>query len=84
LEPSQKRAQACVAERSGFVHTRAMNRLLFGDDLQWLRDKDFPKVQILAIEGLLSGTERVEPPLQMNPFAKPQRESKVEQQPEML
>jgi hypothetical protein len=47
-------------------------------------DKDFPKIQILTIEGLLSGQERVEAPPQMNPFAKAQWEGKAEQQPEML
>ena len=35
-------------------------------------DKDFPKIQILTIEGILSGTERVEAPPQINPFAKAQ------------
>ncbi len=47
-------------------------------------DKDFPMIQILTIEGLLSGKERVEAPPQMNPFAKAQREAKPEQQQEML
>ena len=47
-------------------------------------DKGFPKIQILTIEGLLSGKERVEAPPQMNPFAKAQREAKPEHQPEML
>jgi hypothetical protein len=39
-------------------------------------DKDYPKIQILTIEGLLSGKERVEAPPQLNPFAKAQREGK--------
>jgi site-specific DNA-methyltransferase (adenine-specific) len=47
-------------------------------------DKDYPKIQILTIEGLLNGTERVEAPPQMNPFAKAQREAKPEKQQEML
>jgi site-specific DNA-methyltransferase (adenine-specific) len=47
-------------------------------------DKDYPKIQILTIEGLLSGTERVEAPPQMNPFAKAQREGKPEKQTELL
>jgi len=47
-------------------------------------DKDFPKIQILTIEGILSGKERVEAPPQMNPFAKAQRKGKAEQQPERL
>ena len=46
--------------------------------------KDYPKIQILTIEGLLDGTERVEAPPQDNPFAKAQREAKPEKQPEML
>jgi len=32
--------------------------------------KDYPKIQILTIEGLLDGTERVDSPPQENPFAK--------------
>ena len=47
-------------------------------------DKDFPKIQILTIEGLLSGKERVEAPPQMNPFAKAQREGKTEKQPDLI
>jgi hypothetical protein len=43
-------------------------------------DKDFPKIQILTVEGILSGQERVEAPPQMNPFAKAQREGQAEQQ----
>ena len=37
--------------------------------------KDYPKIQILTIEGLLDGTERVDSPRQENPFAKAGRES---------
>jgi DNA modification methylase len=37
--------------------------------------KDYPKIQILTIEGLLSGKERVDSPPQENPFAKAQAES---------
>ena len=47
-------------------------------------DKYYPKIQILTIEGLLDGTERVEAPPQLNPFAKAQREAKPEKQQEML
>jgi site-specific DNA-methyltransferase (adenine-specific) len=47
-------------------------------------DKDYPKIQILTVEGLLGGNERVEAPPQMNPFAKAQREAKPEKQQEML
>jgi hypothetical protein len=47
-------------------------------------DKDYPKIQILTIEGLLSGKERVEAPPQMNPFAKAQREGKAEKQSELI
>jgi len=46
--------------------------------------KDYPKIQLLTIEGLLNGTERVEAPPQSNPFAKAQREAKPEKQQEML
>ncbi len=47
-------------------------------------DKDYPKIQILTIEGLLSGKERVEAPPQLNPFAKAQREGKTEKQSELI
>ncbi len=47
-------------------------------------DKDYPKIQILTIEGLLSGNERVEGPPPMNPFAKAQREAKPEKQPGLI
>ena len=47
-------------------------------------DKDYPKIQILTVEGLLAGSERVDGPPQMNPFAKAQREAKPEKQQDML
>jgi len=47
-------------------------------------DKDYPKIQILTIEGLMSSTERVDAPPQMNPFAKAQREGKQEKQTELI
>jgi len=47
-------------------------------------EKDYPKIQILTIEGLLDGSERVDAPPQLNPFAKAQREAKPEKQQEML
>jgi len=43
-------------------------------------DKDYPKIQILTIEGLLSGLERLDAPPQENPFSKAQREGKPEKQ----
>ena len=46
--------------------------------------KDYPKIQILTIEGLLSGKERVEAPPQMNPFAKAQREVPGTKQGDLL
>jgi len=47
-------------------------------------EKDYPKIQILTIEGLLDGSERVDAPPQMNPFAKAQLEPRPENQVEML
>jgi hypothetical protein len=47
-------------------------------------EKDYPKIQILTIEGLLDGTERVDAPPPLNPFAKARRESKPARQQEML
>jgi hypothetical protein len=46
--------------------------------------KDHPKIQILTVEGLLSGKERLGVPPQANPFAKAEREGKAEKQEEML
>ena len=47
-------------------------------------DKDYPKIQILTVEGLLNGTESIDAPPQINPFAMAARESKIAQQSEML
>jgi len=46
-------------------------------------DKDYPRLQILTIEGLLNGTERVDAPPQLNPFAIAARESTPHKQTEM-
>jgi DNA modification methylase len=47
-------------------------------------DKDYPKIQILTVEGLLGGQERVEAPPQLNPFTKARREAKPEQQADLM
>lgn len=47
-------------------------------------DKDYPKIQILTVEGLINGTERIDAPPQLNPFAMAARESAREKQTEML
>jgi hypothetical protein len=47
-------------------------------------DKDYPKIQLLTIEGLLSGNGRVNAPPQVNPFAKAQREAKLQKQTELI
>jgi len=47
-------------------------------------DKDYPRIQILTVEGLLNGTERVDAPPQINPFAMAAREATREKQTEML
>ena len=49
-----------------------------------LYHKEHPKIQILTVEGLLAGTERLDAPPQANPFAKAEREGKAEKQEEML
>jgi len=46
-------------------------------------DKDYPRLQILTIEGLLNGTERIDAPPQLNPFAMAARESAPHTQTEM-
>ena len=46
--------------------------------------RDYPRLQILTVEGLLNGTERPSAPPQENPFAKAGRESPEHEQTEML
>ena len=47
-------------------------------------DKDYPRIQILTVEGLLNGTELIDAPPQINPFAMAAREQKQHEQAEML
>ena len=47
-------------------------------------DKDYPRIQLLTVEGLLNGAERVDAPPQINPFAMAARESTTHRQTEML
>jgi hypothetical protein len=47
-------------------------------------DKDYPRIQVLTVEGMLNGTERINAPPQLNPFAMAARESTREKQTEML
>jgi hypothetical protein len=47
-------------------------------------DKDYPRIEILTVAGLLSGTERIDAPPQLNPFAMAARESAREKQTEFL
>ncbi len=47
-------------------------------------DKDYPRIQLLTVEGLLNSTERIDAPPQLNPFAMAARETMREKQTEML
>ena len=47
-------------------------------------DKDYPRIQILTVDGLLNGSERMDAPPQLNPFAMAAREGRREKQTEML
>src|SRR5438552_5397156 len=47
-------------------------------------EKDYPRIQILTVEGLLNGNERVDAPPQLNPFAMAAREQKEQEQAQML
>ncbi|HEX7515656.1 MAG TPA: DNA methyltransferase [Chthoniobacterales bacterium] len=49
-----------------------------------LWQKDYPKIKIVTIEGLLTGSERIDAPSQINPFAMAARESAAHKQTEML
>jgi|GEM_PF-429324 len=44
-----------------------------------LYQKDYPKIQILTVAGLLAGSERLEAPPQANPFAKAEQRSQSPQ-----
>jgi hypothetical protein len=46
--------------------------------------KDCPKIQLLTIEALLNGKERVDASPQVNPFAKAQRKARPERQAELI
>jgi transposase len=46
--------------------------------------QSYPKIQILAVVGLMNKTERVDAPPQANPFAKAQREGIREKQPDLV
>lgn len=49
-----------------------------------LWQKNYPKIQIVTIEGLLDGTETINAPPSLNPFAMAAREKSAHQQTEML
>ncbi|HEX4706183.1 MAG TPA: hypothetical protein VH229_00465 [Candidatus Udaeobacter sp.] len=74
-----------------------MKRLYFGDNFKWLSDRkefpdasvdlvylDYPRKQTLTIEGVLNGTERIDAPNQLNPFAMAAREQERHEQGKML
>jgi site-specific DNA-methyltransferase (adenine-specific) len=46
--------------------------------------KDYPKIQLLTIAGVLDKAQRVDAPPQMNPFAKAQREAEPEKQTDLI
>ncbi len=66
--------------------------LAFTDTWSWAgryafklwHEKDYPRLQLLTIESLRNGSERVDAPLQINPFAMAAREKKAYEQTEML
>ena len=64
------------------MHTEAADAGRYTSKL-W-HDKDYPRIQILTVESLLNGTERIDAPPQINPFAMAARESSREKQTEML
>ena len=49
-----------------------------------LWQKDYPKIQIVTVAGLLDGTETINAPPQINPFAMAAREAAEPKQTEML
>lgn len=51
---------------------------------QLWHDRDFPKLQILTVEGLLNGSERLDSPPLTDEFAKAQREADAGAQTELI
>lgn len=49
-----------------------------------LWQKYYPKIQIVTVAGLLDGTEAINAPPQLNPFAMAAREATEHKQTEML
>jgi hypothetical protein len=47
-------------------------------------EKHYCHIQVLTVEGLLNGTERVDAPPPVNPFAMAAREAKQHEEAEML
>jgi hypothetical protein len=68
-------------KRTKPVRDEATSAGLFESKL-W--QKDYAKIQVITIEGLLSGSERIDVPGQLNPFSMAARESVAHQQTEML
>jgi hypothetical protein len=67
---------------AGKMRTEAADAGRFVSKL-W-HDKDYPKIQILTVDGLLPGTERVDASPQLIPLAMAARESETHKQAEML
>jgi 16S rRNA G966 N2-methylase RsmD len=57
--------------------------LVYLDPPFW-HEKDYPRIQILTVEGVVNGNEHVDAPPQINPFAMAARESKQHEQVRML
>ena len=67
---------------SKHMRTDAADAGRFASNL-W-HEKDYPKIQLLTVEGLLNERERVNAPPQLNPFAMAAREASAHQQTDML
>ena len=81
------RARACDSREIGEkpskqMRTEAADAGRYTSKL-W-HDKDYPRIRILTVEGLLNGTEGIDAPPQINPFAMPAREQKQHEQAEVL
>jgi hypothetical protein len=72
-----------VLSRKSSQRARTSNDVRRYSSKLW-HDEDYPRIQILTVEGLLNGTERIDAPPQLNPFAMAARESVREKQTEML
>jgi len=71
-----------LEKRSKQMRTEATDAARYASNL-W-HDIDYPRIQILTVERLLNGSERIDAPLQIGPLAMVAREQKQHEQAQVL